>query len=137
MYNKGAKAGPGKVVAPNKLWHAFKHKNLDVFKRELTCSLEVTRWQVARGRKGKGGIGESRPLHTAFSHGHLQNVPPLHQLPADTHCAQVVGVVYFALLPWKRASNWQNTVRTDFTASSTVILIFIYVSYYYPHTAHT
>lgn len=43
MYNKGAKSGPGKVVAPNKLWHAFKHKNLDVFKRELTCCLSKSR----------------------------------------------------------------------------------------------
>lgn len=34
MYNKGAKSS-GKVVAPNKLWHAFKHKNFDVFKREF------------------------------------------------------------------------------------------------------
>lgn len=38
MYNKGAKSS-GKVVAPNKLWHAFKHKNFDVFKREFVCSV--------------------------------------------------------------------------------------------------
>lgn len=31
---KGGPKPPPRVVAPNKLWHAFKHKNLDVFKCE-------------------------------------------------------------------------------------------------------
>ncbi|CAM9280404.1 unnamed protein product [Ectocarpus sp. 6 AP-2014] len=32
---KGGPKPPPRVVAPNKLWHAFKHKNLDVFKFDL------------------------------------------------------------------------------------------------------
>ncbi|CAM9356855.1 unnamed protein product [Pylaiella littoralis] len=32
---KGGPKPPPRVVAPNKLWHAFKHKNLDVFKIDL------------------------------------------------------------------------------------------------------
>jgi len=36
---KGGPKPPPRVVAPNKLWHAFKHKNLDVFKCKFVSSL--------------------------------------------------------------------------------------------------
>ena len=44
---KGGPKPPPRVVAPNKLWHAFKHKNLDVFKCELVPFFSLSKQQLS------------------------------------------------------------------------------------------
>lgn len=80
-WNKGAKPG-GKVAAPNKLWHAFKHKNLDVFKREYLGKVFRQRHTCFRGGAGSGF---SHPFGAVFA---SHRFPALHSVLA--HSVRVV-----------------------------------------------